>query len=298
MTILQSVPSSAIVLASSSRSGSTWLADMLSVALQLQQVFEPLHPRYSATARELTGFDPKQDHVSSFYLRPGHPAPEWDRFLAAILTGQKRNAWTDTVPVVAFPQGYLIKLIRANLLLGYLWDRFQPKLIYLVRHPCAVVYSRLRLRWTANTQALLAQEQLVEDYLRPWVADIERETDAVAAHGLVWAAENLVAQRELAQRPHRRVFYERLMIDPWQEIDAIAEFAGRQANTVSQAEIERLSRTTLRPKTDEAFAGAIAPLVSWTEQLSPAEQQRILDWADRLGIPWYSKDIWPINVPA
>jgi hypothetical protein len=282
-------PSSAVVLTSSSRSGSTWLADMLSYSLQIQQVFEPLHPKYNVTIRQLTGFDQRLDHISSFYLPAGGRFPAWDRLLAGVLTGQIRNAWTDAVPVVESPQGYLIKMIRASLMLGYLYDHFQPKLIYLVRHPCAVVNSRLKVCWVANAQALLKQEELVEDYLRPWVADIERETDPVGSHALWWAVENMVAQRELSTRPHYRVFYETLMLDTMLEIKRIADYVGLEIYDLSKAMIESPSRTSRRVEAD----ALIAPLLSWQEELTSEDQRRVLDWVDRLGIPWYGMDIWP-----
>ncbi|HSN76677.1 MAG TPA: sulfotransferase [Anaerolineae bacterium] len=291
MNSCEITPSSAVVLTSSSRSGSTWLADILSYSLELQQIFEPLHPRHNATIRQLTSFDPKQDHGSSFYLRIGNPYPDWDRHLAAVLTGQVRNRWTDAVPIVQSPKGYLIKMIRANLMLGYLYDRFQPKLIYLVRHPCAVVNSRLRMGWTADVRALLKQEELVEDYLHPWLVDIEQETDAVGSHALWWAVENLVAQRELANRPHHRIFYEHLMIDPPQEILRAARYVELPAKSVPQVIIERMSRTSHRVEVD----AAIAPLVSWKDKLSQEDQSRVLGWANRLGISWYGTEIWPIS---
>ncbi|MFN2166915.1 MAG: hypothetical protein ACK2U9_11730, partial [Anaerolineae bacterium] len=191
-------PLAAVVLTSSSRSGSTWLADMLSTAARLQQIFEPLHPRYDPTISSLTGFDARRDHVCSYYLRASGDYPEWHRWWQAVLAGRQRSAWTDAVPTVWFANGYLVKVIRANLMLGYVHDRFQPRLIYLVRHPCAVVQSRLALGWKADVRVLLEQEALVEDYLRPWIAWIENETDPAGAHALWWAVENLVAQSELA----------------------------------------------------------------------------------------------------
>ncbi len=262
---------------------------MLTFTLSLRQVFEPLHPKHNAAVQELTGFDPRIDHASSFYLRPGGTYPAWDRLLEAVLTGQVRTPWTDAAPVAPSSQGFLIKMIRANLLLGYLYDRFQPQLIYLVRHPCAVVNSRLKIGWTANSQALLRQEELVEDYLRPWIAHIERETDAVGSHALWWAVENLVAQRQLANRPHYRIFYEHLVIDPAQEARRIAGYTGRESKDIPQAVLESRSRTSYRVGAD----ALIAPLLSWKEELSHTDQRRVIDWADRLGVSWYGMDIWP-----
>jgi hypothetical protein len=284
-------PSSAVIVTSSSRSGSTWLADMVGYVLQLQQIYEPLHPAHSAVVRQLTGFDPVDDHVSSYYLRVGGSYPDWDRFLADVLTGKERTPWSGAVPVVRDAQGYLVKMIRASLMLGYLCDRFQPKVIHLIRHPCAVVASRLAVNWTAYLPALLRQEQLVEDYLRPWLAEIEQESDAAGAHAVCWAVENLVSARQLAGQPHCPVFYEHLMMDAAQEITRIAQFVGLPALPLPQVAIDRLSRTSYRNKAE----GAIMPLLAWKQSLSQEQQRRVLDWAERLGVSWYGEEIWPLH---
>jgi len=280
-------PSAALVVASSSRSGSTWLADMMSLTLRLQQVFEPLHPKHNAAVRRLTGFDPNQDHA--YYLRASDAYPDWNRLLQAILTGKIRSHWTDAVPTIWFPQGYLIKMIRANLMLGYISDQFHPKLIYLVRHPCAVVHSRLKMGWTTNAGAFLAQENLVEDYLQPWVSQIEREDNVVGSHALGWAIENLVAQRELSTRPHYRIFYEHLIMDTAQETRRITDYVGLKASEIPEGVIEHSSRTSHR----FAIQAPVDRLVSWKKGLSQEDQFRVLDWANRLGISWYNMEPMP-----
>lgn len=280
-------PSQASVLASSGRSGSTWLADMLTLVLRLQQVFEPLHPKHNTEVRRLTGFGP--DPYQSVYLRPSNAYPDWDQVLHAVLTGRMRNSWTDAVPTVWFPKGYLIKSIRANLMLGYISDNFNSKLIYLVRHPCAVIHSRLRVHWDSNPRALLKQERLVEDHLRPWVSRIERETNVVGSQALIWAVENLVAQRDLSLRPHFRIFYEHLVLDPAQEIQRIAQYVGRSARAIPEGVVERSSRTSHQFRIE----APVDRLISWKVGMAQDDQSRILDWVDRLGVAWYSTDTQP-----
>ena len=70
-------------------------------------------------------------------------------------------------------QIFLIKEIRANLMLGYLYDHFQPKIIYLVRHPCAVTYSRTFMNnFGADVNDILSQEELTcKDYF----ASVDRQ---------------------------------------------------------------------------------------------------------------------------
>lgn len=284
------LPSDAVVLASSSRSGSTWLADMLGYALHRQQVFEPLHPHYSATVRQLTGLD-ATDHLASYYLPADATAPAWQAFFDDLLCGRLHTDWTDQVPVLAEPMGYLVKMIRGNLLLGYLLDHHQPTLIFLVRHPCAVVHSRLRLGWQLDVQTFLRQEALVETYLRPWLQQIEAVTDPIQLHAIWWAIENRVAMCELGSRPHQLAFYEHVMLQPAHEVARLTQAMTQPKQPVPAPLIERFSRTTFRKDADNPLIS----LVDWKAEFSDDQQANILLWAHRFGLDWYDTDLAPVN---
>jgi hypothetical protein len=104
------------------------------------------------------------------------------------------------------PDRYLIKEIRANLMLGYIHDHFQPRIIHVLRHPCAVVASRTRLDWRVNLGDLLQQEDLLEDELAGLAGDIGRaRSDCVASHAIGWAVESRVAGRQIREPSHFRV---------------------------------------------------------------------------------------------
>src|SRR5512143_1091080 len=102
------------------------------------------------------------------------------------------------------------------MMMGYIYRKLRPHIIYLVRHPCSVIASRLTMPvpWVASVDDLLAQEQLVEDYLRPWLGDIEKEKSLLGAHAIWWAVENRVARDQLAAIPHIKVFYEEIATSP------------------------------------------------------------------------------------
>lgn len=283
-------PSDAVVVVSSSRSGSTWLADMLAYTLHRQQIFEPLHPRYSPTVRQLTGFT-EADHLASYYLPPQATAPAWQAFFADMLCGRLHTLWTDHVPTVAESFGYLIKIIRGNLLLGYLLEHYQPTLIFLVRHPCAVVHSRLRLGWQLDIQTFLRQEALVEAYLRPWLRQIEAVTDPIQLHAIWWAIENRVAMCQLALRPHQVTFYEHIMLHPAHEVTRLTQTLTQPKQPVPAALIERFSRTTFRKDADSP----LVPLVGWKAEFTDEQQTNILSWVHRFGLDWYDTDLMPVR---
>jgi hypothetical protein len=288
-------PSAAIVLASSGRSGSTWLADLLSLG-GTQQIFEPLHPRFNRRVERMTAWYGARPYTRSYYLRAGGDYPEWRELWEEVLAGRSRSHWTDQRRTSLFPKRYLIKVIRANLMLGFAYDLYRPRIVCLVRHPCAVVHSRLMGEWHADVADILDQEALVEEYLRPWLGLIEREQDLLGAHAVWWAVENSVAMRELATRPHCPVFYEELVLGAQGQLDRILGWLGVPAHTVSTDLVETPSRVSRRGPASAELIPADHWLRAWQQALAPHEQRRILDWAHRLGIACYNDRALPVQM--
>ncbi len=286
-------PHSAIVLAGSGRSGTTWVADVLTDGTRLQQIYEPLHPSFMLKVRHLTGFDARDPYLRLFYRQAHSDDPAWYDFWYALLTGRVRNHWTDHARTAWFPDRFLIKTIRIHLMLGYVYDNFQPTIVYLTRHPCAVVYSRLHkveVPWHANVSDILCQKELVEDYLYPWVGAIERERDLLGAHAVWWAVENMVAQRELATRRHYATTYEGLVLDPEREVRALFGYLGLDSARLSAERLVRPSRMTTRGTFIRSNAER---LQEWQHELTVSEQHRILEWAHRLGVCSYNEQVLP-----
>ncbi len=291
-------PSSSILLASSGRSGSTWLADMLASLPQTQLIFEPLDPRNSATYRQLMewpeGLTPSA--VKRNYLRPTAHAPEWAAFWEDVLRGQVRTYLTDYSRTSFFPKRFLIKVIRANMMLGFVAEQFQPTLIFLMRHPGAVINSmayRVKARWPARAQDLLDQEALVEDFLRPWVMDIERISDEFEALVVWWAVENRVALSQLQGRKYYLIFYEWLSLFPQEELAKLCEGLGLGDVSLPERLIYRYSRMTSKKQRESSEQDVMARLSTWQKELTQEEQSLILRWVERMEIPFYDTRALP-----
>jgi len=283
--------SSAILVASTGRSGSTWLGDMLSHGQGVQQVFEPFHPQFNRAVRASIGRFVNATLYSSVYLRPQSSDREWVRLSHEMLTGRHRNVWTDQYRTTYLPHRYLVKDIRANLMLGFIYSHHKPKIVYLVRHPCAVVYSRLRLGWQANVDSLLCQPSLVEDHLKTFAHRIEEERDPLGAHSVMWAVENSVASLQLRSCSHLMVAYEDLCLNPKEVLKGILSWVGLTEDGIPTELIDRPSRTDLNLG---AFSRRAERISAWRQGLAHREQDRILSWAERFGLTWYGKSEYPI----
>lgn len=284
-------PEDAILLVSGGRSGSTWVADILCACAGVQQIFEPLHPGMVREVQELTGWSDTHDpHIRSHYLRPGADHRDWDDFLRRLLAGRVRNYWTDAVRTSWWPRRYVIKVIRGNLLVGHVVDRFSPSVVFLVRNPYSVVASRVAAGWFAEARDLLAQEELVEDYLRPWICDLESEPDLLGIHAAWWAIETRVAADQLATRPHHFATYEGILEDPLRrmlQMAAALDLAPDGMETVDFAAPSRMANATSEPGSGGDYARRSA------QRLDDTQRARIRAWAERLEVDWYDADGTP-----
>lgn len=288
------VATSAIVLAGSGRSGTTWITNVLTALPGIQQIFEPLIPLWNAEVRQLTGWGDQDPYFRAHYLRALERNDDWRDLLERVLTGRVRNYWTDYERTAWFPGRFLVKEVRANLMLGFIYEQFQPSIIYLMRHPCAVIHSRLTAPtpWHADAQDILRQEQLVEDYLRPWVREIERERDLLGAHAVWWAVENMVALQELSTRRHLRVHYEHAVLEPMHVASEMIRWLGESEPSVQRL-ISRIQRNSRMSNRNVQYSSSRDRLTHWQRQLSKDEQTRILGWAHRLGVDIYGQNAMP-----
>ena len=165
---------SSVFLAGSGRSGTTWLSEIINHSRGYRYVFEPFNPRVVGPFRH---FRTKQ------YLRPDDRREEYLEPARLALTGGLRDPWTDRFNRRIVARRRLIKDIRANLLLGWMRANFPGMpIIILLRHPCAVVASRLALGWRDNLSETMEQRELVEDFLLPMEAEIRAGVLEQGAH--------------------------------------------------------------------------------------------------------------------
>ena len=182
-------------------------------------VFEPFNP---AKVGEFGHFRSKQ------YLRPDDGREEFLEPARLALTGGPQGPAGRTGSTATFvARRRLIKDIRANLLLGWMRANFPGMpIVLLLRHPCAVVSSRLALGWKDNLDETMAQEDLVEDYLLPMEAEIRAARDDFERHLFLWCIDNYVPLRQFAPGEIHLAFYENLLANPEEELRRLFAFLG------------------------------------------------------------------------
>ena len=226
-----------VFLAGSGRSGTTWLSDLINHDSGYRRIFEPFHPR---KVRDFRGFGSKQ------YLRPGDRRDEFLAPARRALTGGLRSGWADRGGAPG-ARRRLVKDIRANLLLGWLAENFPGMpIVLLMRHPCAVVSSRIALGWRDNLDETMAQADLIEDHLLPVEGRIRSARDPFERHLFLWCIDNYVPLRQFSPGGIHLCFYENLLIDPEPELRRLFTFLGQDFDDRVLDKLERPSFTSSR----------------------------------------------------
>lgn len=227
------------IIAGSARSGTTWVVDALSTANGAGTLFEPLNPDAIAQAvplanQRLAETD-EAAHARVFFdelfngayrnlwtlgrayhaeLRPGpqQSLPKVVRKLGAAVT----NYWRYGRPSPG--GGWIYKLVRASLMLGWLEQNYDARIAFVIRHPGAVVASRVRRGWPwrPTLERYLANEHVATLLGRPLREATARIADEIRGHTAIWCIQHAVALHDWESRRFSVHFYEHL-------IDASAE---------------------------------------------------------------------------
>lgn len=133
----------AIVVAGNYRSGTTWLAEMLTRGLpHYALLFEPIRAYYLTMQRAgVVQWRPyiTDDNADEKVLEA------FRQVLSGRMVERDTLARTDA-QAVRHAQGLVVKLVRGLMCLRWLVDTFEPRHTFvIIRHPCAAISSQLRV---------------------------------------------------------------------------------------------------------------------------------------------------------
>jgi hypothetical protein len=281
-----------ILVAGTGRSGTTWIADLLAAALPCRVMFEPFHSRLVETFGDFHYFH---------YARPDEPNDPLLSYCQTVFSGSIHHPWIDRAAGPLFPKYRVIKEIRANLFLKWIRERFPDlPILFVIRHPCAVVLSRIRSRWATDSDIapFLAQEKLIEDYLRDRMDDIRGAQREEEKHAIVWCVSNLVPLAQFGPDELDVFFYERLCTQPEPEIQRMVRILAEAHFEVEEARLGKALRRIDIPSGTSLKSSAVMTgedLVGrWREHLSQSQIANILAVVDAFGLSHlYGDSMWP-----
>lgn len=271
-----------VLLASSPRSGSTWLQEVLNHDGRFRIMFEPFLPR---RVPQVAALSERQ------YLQRHDKKDEFRKVVEAVLRGQIRNPWVDRFNRRLWTDARLIKDVRCNLMLGWIRENFpQIRIVFLLRHPCAVASSRMKMGWGAPLDAMVAQPGLLHDELADenvcdWPLDpFERQVHA-------WCIENLVPLRQLAPGEVEVFFYEELCTELRAHLPRL--LGSDEAAELARAEVQAQRPSALTGRKSAAIAGT-RPHSGWTRDVAPEQRRQAEAVLRRYGLDRiYGEDVFP-----
>jgi Sulfotransferase family len=120
-----------------------------------------------------------------------------------------------------------VKEVRSNHLLPWLSVHFpETKIVFMLRHPCAVANSERKLsdEWHIDLGRFLRQPALMADHLEPFRAALEGASTDWEKRVLVWCIENHVALAALDPGRVHFAFYEDFCVEPEAELRRLFAF--------------------------------------------------------------------------
>lgn len=276
-------PEDSIFLAGSGRSGTTWLSEIINHQNEYRYIFEPFNPSRVSICKD---FHRKQ------YLRPDDEREEYLEPARTILSGGLRSTWSDRFNRKHVARRRLIKDIRTNLLLGWMRSNF-PKMsqVFILRHPCAVTNSRLKLGWRDILDETMEQENLVEDFLQPIEKEIQAAGTPFERSIFLWCIENYVHLLQLQVEHVHVLFYELLCTQPEDEVRRLFTFLEKDYDK----DVDRsLKRPSSLSRKESAVVIGERPVDSWMRSVDEAHRERAAEILALFGLDRiYGKDPMP-----
>jgi hypothetical protein len=158
------------------------------------------------------------------------------QLLRAAYRGYLRSATSSGRTVVA-------KDPTAPLIADWVADRFNAKIVVLVRHPCGFASSIEKLEWQVRLDFLLRQEILMAEYLWPYEDILRRaKNDEWESLGAFWAAVYFVLRKQGYGNENWHTFmYEDLCNDPVGGFAVLIDELGLEMGSTTIATLESKS---------------------------------------------------------
>lgn len=303
-----------IIVLGFGRSGTTWISDIISKISGNLILFEPFHPSVTEHSRMF----------SYSYIDGGEASSLLKNYLNDVLTKRHRKMWLmrNHVPVALdrISNTFLNRLwvecavlgfkeIRANFMIEWFYKNIDCKIVFILRHPCAVIAS-IKNRsnfwefgWPETYELFLRKTIYHNRYknhkIRNHTTIIKNAQTDIAKYTVMYALTHAIALPQLEQLGIPIFFYEDFYADPFGSVRRLSEYLGNGSVNIHPSYIFTPAMTTLKTfhgihAMEENIANKGASLF-WENELSGKEVNQILEIVNTFGISIYNNDEFAIN---
>lgn len=261
-SVTHTSPNEVVWIVGDGRSGTTWCSKLVNNRKQYRYMFEPFHPTSLPWLENFKKFQYIRSHDSSKkHLIRGN----------AIFNGQLQHPRINRHNQYENTSGLLIKDIHAHLFLNWVDVQFSHvKKVMILRHPCAVALSKLKLNkwnWPQDPEIFFSQAALCEDYLGGFGHLLEKATTQFERYILTWSILHFVPLQQLSRGRLHLVFYEELCTNPERELGRLFTFLGEP--TDFDSELREIVATPSPTSRGHSAIVAGKDLISgWRKELS------------------------------
>lgn len=176
-------------------------------------------------------------------------------------------------------------------------ERLGCSVVVTIRHPAAVVASRLRMGWRFPVNEFLEQRELMTDWLEPLRGELEeasRSDDPLLQGAVLWKAIYHVVSQYAERSPSCTIVrHEDLARSPegaYRELYATLglEFTPHASKTVIAS--TRPRRWVLRASPYSVVRDSRRSASLWKDELSNREIERIWSLTHTVAMQWYDAD--------
>lgn len=182
------------------RSGTTWIASVMNTALGIKYFHEPFnsdnHPNLAPPRLQFLQASDRNEQFSDYY-RAAFQGKCREPLMLSQLSGIYKK-W------IGFPGQILIKDVHTYLALDWIDYHINPKIVIIIRHPCAVADSWHRLCWKPENAAfnrIIEQPKLMNFHLKEFEAILLSAKSFWEVMGAFWGACYSVILRQKENHP-------------------------------------------------------------------------------------------------
>lgn len=276
----------AIIICGAMRSGSTWLAELLSAVDSHLQVFEPLHPHFVKEVKNV-GLGVNR----YFVINEDNDNTKTQMFFEHVLTGKRLNHWMlsqASISDVIKAKRLVIKFVRANLLVDWMTKVLDiRKPVVIIRHPCGMIASTMKKNWIKDKQQILNHPYLLK------FPSILEKCKALNSQEELSAILWCIQYHPLLKQSNGKyilVSYEALVRNGKSELIKIYS----QWNETPPLEaIDQLQRASDTSTKDSMITQGRDPLESWKHYFNTEQVNKILNVLSYFDIGIYTSELEP-----
>ena len=265
-----------ILLTSLPRSGSTWASQAIAVATRSRLIHEPFNwKRY-----------PEREKYHMLYL----PAGSNQMDLIEII----KNESTPKIPFIdrlMKDKNVVLKDVHLCLAVEYVWEQLEPDIIILIRHPCGMANSWMKLNFEVRFRLdlLLAQQNLMADHLSPFKNHLSLNRDKWFDIGAYWGASHFVLdQLSKAHCDWKWITHEELCVNSASSYELLLNNLGAKIDPRGQKRllsfINHHNRSIMGKKHYSVSRISANEPEKWRRHMTPEQIRSVLRGAEPFGI--------------